>query len=506
MSRRTTVGGVGLVVGPSPSVVVLEGVTLEAGTGWTGVVGENGGGKTLLVRTLAGILPPLAGRRWAPEGVVVCEQGVEACPDDVLDFGLDWDDGPAVRSRLGLDPDALARWATLSPGERKRWQIGAALWRRPPALILDEPTNHLDGDARGWLIAELGRYDGVGIVISHDRALLEALTRWTWRVHGGKVTAWVGPYGAAREAWQGQEAAAWDRYDEATREVARQERLVAEGRDKAARADAQVSARTRMNGPKDSDARGILARNRVEFAAKSLSRRTRADASAAARVRDAREALVRPERELGAELQIPHEPCPRARVVDWRGDLVVPGRVLGQGLEISVGRDERLWLRGPNGAGKSALLGTLREGASLPPERVSWLPQAWGEAESQADLLALRSLPPEDRGRVLQVVAALGARPERLLATAAPSPGEARKLRMALGMGTGAWLLLWDEPTNHLDLPSVERLGRALATWPGAALIVSHDETFGPLWATGEATVASGRLERYSRWSPEVSR
>ncbi len=82
------------------------------------------------------------------------------------------------------------------------------------------------------------------------------------------------------------------------------------------------------------------------------------------------------------------------------------------------------------------------------------------------------------RGRVLTVLAALGVDPDRLLASRSLSPGEARKLMLAFALGRQVWALVLDEPTNHMDLPGVERLEAALATYPGALLLVSHDEVF----------------------------
>jgi energy-coupling factor transporter ATP-binding protein EcfA2 len=76
----------------------------------------------------------------------------------------------------------------LQPSERKRWQIGAALAELPDVLLLDEPENHLDAAARDLLVASLARFRGVGVVISHDRALLDALTRSTIRVAADAVT------------------------------------------------------------------------------------------------------------------------------------------------------------------------------------------------------------------------------------------------------------------------------------------------------------------------------
>jgi len=77
----------------------------------------------------------------------------------------------------------------------------------------------------------------------------------------------------------------------------------------------------------------------------------------------------------------------------------------------------------------------------------------------------------------MNVVAALGVDPGILLASREPSPGEARKLALALGLAREAWLLVLDEPTNPLDLPSISRLEAALGDYPGALLVVTHDET-----------------------------
>ena len=80
--------------------------------------------------------------------------------------------------------------------------------------------------------------------------------------------------------------------------------------------------------------------------------------------------------------------------------------------------------------------------------------------------------------------------------SALPSPGEARKLAMAQGMGTGAWCLLLDEPTNHLDLPSIERLEEAVAGYPGAVVLVTHDEEFATATTTTTWHLEDGRLTK----------
>ena len=175
-------------------VPLFDDVTLHLGPGWTGLVGGNGSGKTTLLRLLTGQLRPGRGAVCAePDGVRVrlCPQRVDAPDDATLQFAAAFDrEALRLRARLRLSD---ADWATLSAGERKRWQVGAALWSAPEVLLLDEPTNHLDAEASGLLRDALAQFRGVGVLVSHDRALLDGLTQATARVHAGTVTLWPKP-------------------------------------------------------------------------------------------------------------------------------------------------------------------------------------------------------------------------------------------------------------------------------------------------------------------------
>ncbi len=90
----------------------------------------------------------------------------------------------------------------------------------------------------------------------------------------------------------------------------------------------------------------------------------------------------------------------------------------------------------------------------------------------------MRDLPRSELGHIMSVISGLGSRPERLLESLEPSPGETRKLLLALGVIRRPYLIIMDEPTNHLDLPSIELLERALANCPCGLLLVSHDRRF----------------------------
>ena len=110
--------------------------------------------------------------------------------------------------------------------------------------------------------------------------------------------------------------------------------------------------------------------------------------------------------------------------------------------------------------------------------RVLYVPQEVDEEGARGLLERLAELSAAERGQVLSVVAQLNSEPERILEGESLSPGEARKLIIALGVLEKPQLLMLDEPTNHLDLHSVEALERALAAFSGALICVSHDYSF----------------------------
>lgn len=145
---------------------------------------------------------------------------------------------------------------------------------------------------------------------------------------------------------------------------------------------------------------------------------------------------------------------------------------------LTVLPTERIGITGANGLGKSTLVATVLAGINLAPENLIAIPQEIDRVTSQAILESARTLPKEQLGHVMTVVSRLGSRPQRLLDSHEPSPGEIRKLMLALGMARSPHLIVMDEPTNHLDLPSIEALEEALAECPCALMLVSHDQRF----------------------------
>jgi macrolide transport system ATP-binding/permease protein len=146
--------------------------------------------------------------------------------------------------------------------------------------------------------------------------------------------------------------------------------------------------------------------------------------------------------------------------------------------ELTAFPRDRISLRGPNGCGKSTLVRHIVDHAAVPRNRLIYLRQEMEASESAHILEEVRRLPSKDLGRVMTIINLLGSDPERLLSTGMPSPGESRKLLIAVGISRVPHLIILDEPTNHLDLPSIECLTEALGKCSCGLLLVSHDDGF----------------------------
>ena len=214
---------------------LLENVNAHFMPGWTGIVGANGSGKSTLLRLASGELEPTSGTIHQLGSSVYVLQRTDDPPEDWHEF-LESDDFEADewRRKLNISLDWHDRWDTLSHGERKRSQIAVALWKQPELLALDEPTNHIDASARRLLIDSLRQFRGVGLLVSHDRELLDALCRQCLFIFPPNAVMRSGGVTVGMEEDRREQADAREKYDQASgaarrlREAAQQSREAAQ--------------------------------------------------------------------------------------------------------------------------------------------------------------------------------------------------------------------------------------------------------------------------------------
>ncbi len=194
----------GLTVGYKPAEPLLEAKGLELVRGGrVAVVGANGTGKTTLVRTLMGELPPLAGtvRLGANVHVGYLSQTHAELDPDITALEAVRDAGKGVteeraRTLLGslllTGDNALKQVGQLSGGQRSRVLLARLMIRNANLLMLDEPTNHLDIASMEIIQAALQDFDGTAVFVSHDRYLVQALATQIWAIDGGEVRTILG--------------------------------------------------------------------------------------------------------------------------------------------------------------------------------------------------------------------------------------------------------------------------------------------------------------------------
>lgn len=483
---------------PEAAEPLFEEVSAKFSPGWTAVLGDNGIGKTTLIRLLLGELTPDSGTISPASHSIVatyCPQETTQQPENLDDFANDWSpDSLRIRDSLGIGDDWAWRYGTLSGGEKKRLQIACSLSERPDVLVLDEPTNHVDAETRQAIAHAITGFKGVGILISHDSELIDAVAvrclfferRHTNAGNRTVLNLRPGNYTEARASQEQSNLSEVRELKNAQRTAARIDSVKAERVHEAAQS-AQKRRGDKID-PKDRDAfakRGMAIYTGKDGRAGAASARIDSQvAEAHAKASSVETAAKRYDGELFISAQASH----RRELVHLPAQMLPynPSDPEGAGLlipELSVGPRDHIGVQGRNGTGKTTLITAIHAQIESmdADERIPYLfiPQETSAADTERALIRLQQLEPAQKAEVLSGIAQLNSNPDRLLSGEELSPGELRKLLLCLGIAVDKpHLIIMDEPTNHLDLLSIEALGHALGNFPGALILVSHDERF----------------------------
>ena len=489
-----------------PDREVLRGINLSFYPGAKiGVIGSNGSGKSSLLRIMAGLDDGFTGEARLTPGFSVgylaqepqldptkdvvgnVADGVAEQRDLLVRFNevcaamadpdADFDALLAEQSDLQTRIDALNAWdlertleiamdalrlpsadadvTTLSGGERRRVALCRLLLAKPDLLLLDEPTNHLDAESVAWLERALQEYPGTVVAITHDRYFLDNVASWILELDRGAGIPWEGNY----SSWLEQ----------------KQARLAAE--EKA-----------------DQSRQAALARELEWIRMSPRARQSKGKARVSAfnqLVAESEAADQRPER---LEIAIP--PGPRL------GDVVVNARGVTKGFDDRLLIEDLSFLLppggivgviGPNGAGKSTLFkmmvgelepdaGTFEVGSTV---RFAYVDQSregldpnatvFDEVSGGQERLVVGNREIHARA----YVASFGFKgSDQQKRVGEISGGERNRVQLAKVLRSGGNVLLLDEPTNDLDVDTLRALEDGLLSFPGCAVVISHDRWF----------------------------
>ncbi|EMF6671020.1 TPA: ABC-F family ATP-binding cassette domain-containing protein [Serratia marcescens] len=479
-----------------------------------GLVGRNGVGKTQLLRLIAGLDQPGNGHVESHAAVAYVAQQPEIAADTTLAQLLGYGEAFAALARLEQgrpladDIDRLeGRWdlhdrlqnafaaaglpafdplrsaSSLSGGERMRAALCGALLGEADFLLLDEPTNHLDSVGRAWLYQQLDQWRGGLLIASHDRQLLARMARIV-ELTPGALRSYGGNYDDYRRQRDTEQQAA-----RADLEHAREERRRTRARQQK---EHDMSQRRSAQTLRVVDTLNIASFERVAYksAAKESLGTLRKQHQDQRDSLDAavREAYQRVEEEQPVLLALPGSEVSANKQVLVLEQLQLPF-VSAPPLDLRIDGPMRVALTGPNGCGKSTLLKTVLgqltalSGHCHCPLPTAYLDQTLSQLDPNLSVMEHLGLQdsPLAEGALRTRLAQLQLGADRIaLPLGSLSGGERLKaaLACALWRQQPAQLLLLDEPTNHLDLASSLAIETALADFPGAMLVVSHDEDF----------------------------
>jgi ATPase subunit of ABC transporter with duplicated ATPase domains len=454
---------------------IFSNLNLSFEKGWSCLVGSNGSGKTTLFKLIAKILKPQEGNIVGNELVYYCEQELHEKPNGFEEFIYTYNTKTfKLKELLCIEEEWFYRWETLSFGERKRIQIAIALFLEPDVLLLDEASNHLDIKTKEILINSLKNFKGIGILISHDRELLNSLFNNTVIIKNKKIYNYKTTFQKAIEELDLYFNFLQKENENINNKVKKLQNNIQTQKEKVSQSKSRLSKKN-IN-TKDKSLKEKINLAKLTGKDKSDSKLVTSFSKKAQELSSKKNEI---EKSFDKGIIIKDEKNKKENFsfLLQKAQLPLGEKKILKYENLSLNKGDKIAIIGNNGVGKSSFLKLLISKIT-PLKSYLYLPQEIDLKQKEKLFEAIKSLNNEKKGELFTFIQRLSSNPKNLLNNENTSPGELRKLFIAKALLDNIQLIILDEPTNHMDIDSIQSLEQALKEYQNTLIVVSHDKAF----------------------------